>query len=156
MFYISVVINGVLRKQNSYKLLERESTKRGLNSGVFGVLQKDTANYLPHPDVASTGATRKAPVVIAETDSEKEREIARDVKTSQRHEAERMADARTAKSAKSSKDKGKSVAEDAPRKKPFVPTQALREKLLGSSIAVEKARLSRESKTDSGKRKRES
>ncbi|KAL3677497.1 hypothetical protein R1sor_027445 [Riccia sorocarpa] len=73
----------------------------------------------------------------------------------QRHEAERMAATKTAKSAKSSKDKGKSVDEDPPKKKPSVPTQAPREKLLGSSFAAEKARLSRESKTDSGKRKRE-
>ncbi|KAL3689758.1 hypothetical protein R1sor_016067 [Riccia sorocarpa] len=77
---ISVVINAVLRKQPSYKLLERESIKRALSSGVFGVLQKDAANYLPHPEVASTGATRKAPTARVETDSEEEREIARELR----------------------------------------------------------------------------
>ncbi|KAL3692900.1 hypothetical protein R1sor_006551 [Riccia sorocarpa] len=147
------MINGVLRKQNSYKLLERECIKRALNSGFFGVFQKDTAHYLSHPEAASTGAPRKAPAATGETGSEKERAISRDVKASQRHEAERMA---AAKTAKSSEDKGKSVDEDPSKKKPSVPTQAPREKLLGSSIAVEKARLSHESKTDSGKRKRES
>ncbi|KAL3686308.1 hypothetical protein R1sor_008882 [Riccia sorocarpa] len=99
---ISVVINGVLKKHPSYKLLERESIKRALNSGVFGILQKDAAYYLPHPEVASTCATCQAPATRVEADSEEEREIAQDVKASQRHEAERMA---AAKAAKSSEDK---------------------------------------------------
>ncbi|KAL3683825.1 hypothetical protein R1sor_001847 [Riccia sorocarpa] len=82
------------------------------------------------------GATRKAVATTVETESEEEREIARDVKASQRHEAERMAAAKAAKSVKSPKDKCKSLVEDAPRKKPSVPTQAPREKLFGSTIAA--------------------
>ncbi|KAL3699021.1 hypothetical protein R1sor_017043 [Riccia sorocarpa] len=153
---ISVVINTLLRKQSGYKLLERECIKRALSSGVFGVLQKDAASYLPHPETATTCAPRKVAAAAVETDSEEEREVARDVKATQRHEAERMAKAKAVKSAKSGKDKGKAVVQEAPKKKPSAPMQAPREKLLGSSMAAENARLSRESKTDSGKRKRES
>ncbi|KAL3695711.1 hypothetical protein R1sor_009787 [Riccia sorocarpa] len=94
-----------------------------------------------------------APAPQDESDSEEDREITWDIKASHKHEVERTV---AAKSAKSLKDKGKSVAEEAPRKKPSVLTQAPKEKLLGSKIVVEKASLSRESKTDSGKRKRES
>ncbi|KAL3693409.1 hypothetical protein R1sor_007060 [Riccia sorocarpa] len=118
---ISVVINTLLRKQSGYKLLERECAKRALSSGVFGVLHKDAATYLPHPDAATTAAPRKASAAAVETDSEEEREIARDIKASQRHEAERMAEAKAAKSAKS-KDKGKAIVQEAPKKKSFAPT----------------------------------
>ncbi|KAL3684881.1 hypothetical protein R1sor_002903 [Riccia sorocarpa] len=143
----------------SMNLMDASASRRfqevGTSMNLMDVptLTKTMLITFPHLDAASTGATRKAPAARVATDSEEEREIARDVKASQRHEAERMA---ATKAAKSSKDKGKSVVEDAPRKNPFVPTQAPREKLLGSSIVGEKARLSRESKTDSGKRKRES
>ncbi|KAL3679196.1 hypothetical protein R1sor_022152 [Riccia sorocarpa] len=153
---LSVVINNVLRKQSGYKLVERECIKRALSSGIFGVLQREAASYLPHPELASAAAPRKPVTATAESDSEEEREVARDIKASQRHEAERMAEA---KAAKSSKDKGKVVLKETQKKKPSVPSQAPREKLLGSSFsaaAAETARISRESKTDSLKRKRES
>ncbi|KAL3676559.1 hypothetical protein R1sor_026507 [Riccia sorocarpa] len=152
----SVVINNVLKKQSGYKQVERECIKRALSSGIFGVLQREAASYLPHPELASAAAPRKPVTATAESDSEEEREIARDIKASQRHEAERMAEA---KAAKSSKDKGKVVLKETQKKKPSVPSQAPREKLLGSSFsaaAAETARISRESKTDSLKRKRES
>ncbi|KAL3696024.1 hypothetical protein R1sor_010100 [Riccia sorocarpa] len=99
-----------------------------------------------------------------------EREIARDVKASHKHEAERLAVAKAKffpkekgsqskssmdKDSLSSKDKGKSVVQEAPKKKPSVPTQGPKEKLLGSSIAAETAWLSSESKSDSNKRKRD-
>ncbi|KAL3685045.1 hypothetical protein R1sor_003067 [Riccia sorocarpa] len=55
---------------------------------------------------------------VVETDSDEEREIARDIKASQRHEAERMAEAKAAKSAKSVVDKkGKAVVQEASKKK---------------------------------------
>ncbi|KAL3701973.1 hypothetical protein R1sor_019995 [Riccia sorocarpa] len=163
---ISVVINEVLRKQPNYKLLERESIKGALNAGLFRVLPKAAAHYLPHPEVATKVAPRTALVARVDTDSEEEREIARDVKASQRHEAQRMAVAKekftkergSQSKSQSSKDKGKLLVQEAPKKKPSVPTQAHREKLLGSSMAAQAAettRLSRESKTDSNKRKRE-
>ncbi|KAL3675155.1 hypothetical protein R1sor_025103 [Riccia sorocarpa] len=79
---IGVVVNTVLRKQTGYKLIERECIKRALSFGVFGVLQRDAASYLPHPDAASTVAPRKAAATTIETDSEEEREIDRDVKAS--------------------------------------------------------------------------
>ncbi|KAL3681552.1 hypothetical protein R1sor_024508 [Riccia sorocarpa] len=153
---IAVVINGLLRNQTGYKLLERECIKRALSSGVFGVLQKETAYYLPHPDAATTAAPRKvvAAAATVETDSEEERDIQRDIKASQRHEAARMAEAKAAKSVRSVRDKGKNVVPEAPKKKPS--SQAPREKLLGSSIAAQSAWLSRDSKKDSGKRKRKS
>ncbi|KAL3683648.1 hypothetical protein R1sor_001670 [Riccia sorocarpa] len=97
-----VVINEVLRKQPNYKLLERESIKGALNAGLFGVLPKAAAHYLPHPEVATKVAPRTAPVARVDTDSEEEREIARDVKASQRHEAQRMAAAKE----KFTKEKG--------------------------------------------------
>ncbi|KAL3690377.1 hypothetical protein R1sor_016686 [Riccia sorocarpa] len=150
---IAVVVNAVLRKQTGYKLIERECIKRALNSGVFGVLQRDDASYLPHPEATSTVGPRKAAAATVETDSEEQREIARDVKASQRHEAERMAEAKAAKSARSGKDKDKNIVQETLKKKPSLPSQAPREKLLGSSIVAETARLSRESKTDNGKRK---
>ncbi|KAL3694393.1 hypothetical protein R1sor_008044 [Riccia sorocarpa] len=90
------------------------------------------------------------------SDSEEEREIARDIKASHRHEAERMAEAKAAKSGRSSKGKGNVVVQETQKKKPSVPSQAPREKLLGSSMAAETARISREFKTESVKRKRES
>ncbi|KAL3677795.1 hypothetical protein R1sor_020751 [Riccia sorocarpa] len=161
-FQISVVINNLLRKQSGYRLLERECIKRALSSGVFGVLQKDAATYLPHPEVASSAKPRKPSAAVVESESDEEREIARDIKASQRHEAERMAEAKAfkaaknAKSAKSAMDKGKAVVQDAPKKKRTDSTSAPREKLLGSSMVAEKARLSRESNTETGKRKRES
>ncbi|KAL3684462.1 hypothetical protein R1sor_002484 [Riccia sorocarpa] len=80
-------------------------------------------------------------------------------KDSQRHEAARMAEAKSAKSGRSAKGKGKVVVQETQKKKPSVPSQAPREKLLGSSFAAaaaETGRNSRESKTDSLKRKRES
>ncbi|KAL3689391.1 hypothetical protein R1sor_015700 [Riccia sorocarpa] len=154
---LSVVINNVLRKQSGYKLVECECIKRALSSGVFGVLQREAASYLPHPELASAAAPRKPVTATAESDSEEEREIARDIKASRRHEAERMAEAKAAKSSKPSKDKGKNVVLETQKKKPSVPSQAPREKLLGSSFsaaAAETARISRESKMDSLKRKR--
>ncbi|KAL3690292.1 hypothetical protein R1sor_016601 [Riccia sorocarpa] len=155
---IAVVINGLLRNQTAYKLLERECIKRALSACVFGVLQKETAYYLQHPDAATTAAPRKvvAAAATVETDSEEERDIQYDIKASQRHEAARMVEAKAAKSVRSDRDKGKNVAPEAPKKKPSVPSQAPREKLLGSSIAAQSAWVSRESKTDHGKRKRES
>ncbi|KAL3687179.1 hypothetical protein R1sor_013488 [Riccia sorocarpa] len=156
---IGLVINNVLRKQSGYKLIERECIKRALSSGVFGVLQREAASYLPHPELASTAAPRKAVAATNETDSDEEREIARDIKASQRHEAARMSEAKSAKSGRSAKDKGKVVLQETQKKKPSVPSQAPREKLLGSSFAAaaaETGRNSRESKTDSLKRKQES
>ncbi|KAL3680190.1 hypothetical protein R1sor_023146 [Riccia sorocarpa] len=157
---ISVVINNLLRKQSDYKLLERECIKRALSSGVFSVLQKDVATYLPHPEAASSAVPHKPSAAVVETDSDEEREIARDIKASQRHEAERMAEAKAALAAKSAKSavdrKGKAVVQEASKKKRTNSTQAPREKLLGSSMVAEKARLSRESNTETGKRKRES
>ncbi|KAL3676293.1 hypothetical protein R1sor_026241 [Riccia sorocarpa] len=156
---LSVVINNVLRKQSGYKLVERECIKRALSSGVFGVLQREAASYLPHPELASAAAPRKPVTATGKSDSEEEREISRDIKASQRHEAQRMAEAKAAKSSKPSKDRGKNVVLETKKKKPSVPSQAPREKLLGSSFsaaAAETARISRESKTDSLKRKRES
>ncbi|KAL3686189.1 hypothetical protein R1sor_004211 [Riccia sorocarpa] len=71
-----------------------------------------------------------------------------------------MAEAKSAKSGRSAKGKGKVVVQETQKKKPSVPSQAPREKLLGSSFAAaaaaETGRNSRESKTDSLKRKRES
>ncbi|KAL3685659.1 hypothetical protein R1sor_003681 [Riccia sorocarpa] len=88
---------------------------------------------------------------------------AKDSQASQRHEAERMAEAKAAKATKSAKSvvdkKGKAVAKEAPKKKRTDSTQAPREKLLGSSMAAERAeraRLSRDSNTETGKRKRDS
>ncbi|KAL3695629.1 hypothetical protein R1sor_009705 [Riccia sorocarpa] len=156
---IGMVINNLLRKQSGYKLVEHECIKRALSSGVFGVLQREAASYLPHPELASTAAPRKAVAATNDTDSEEEREIARDIKASQRHEAARMAEAKSAKSGRSAKGKGKDVVQETQKKKPSVPSQAPREKLLGSSFAAaaaETGRNSRESKTDSLKRKRES
>ncbi|KAL3699841.1 hypothetical protein R1sor_017863 [Riccia sorocarpa] len=156
---IGMVINNLLRKQSGYKLVECECIKRALSSGVFGVLQREAASYLPHPELASTAAPRKAVAATNDTDSEEEREIARDIKASQRHEAARMAEAKSAKSGRSAKGKGKVVVQEIQKKKPSVPSQAPREKLLGSSFvaaAAETGRNSRESKTDSLKWKRES
>ncbi|KAL3688641.1 hypothetical protein R1sor_014950 [Riccia sorocarpa] len=146
---IAVVVNAVLKKQSGYKLNERECIKCALSSRLFGVLQREAASYLPHLEAASTVAPRKATTATVESDSEEEREIARDVRASQRHEAQRIAEAKAAKSAK---DKGKNVVQEAPKRKPSVPSLAPREKFLGSSMVAETARISRESKTDSGKR----
>ncbi|KAL3688456.1 hypothetical protein R1sor_014765 [Riccia sorocarpa] len=128
-------ISEVLRKQPNYRLLERESIKGALNAGLFGVLPKAAAHYLLHPEVATKIVSRPAPAARVDTDSEEEREVAHDLK--------------------STKDKGKAVVQEAPKKKPSVPTQGPKEKLLGGSMTAETARLSRESKTDSNKRKRE-
>ncbi|KAL3680962.1 hypothetical protein R1sor_023918 [Riccia sorocarpa] len=110
-------------------------------------------------DLLSARDSQKAVAATNDTDSEEEREIARDVKASQRHDAERMVEAKAAKSGRSAKDKGKVVVQETQKKKPSVPSQAHREKLLGSSfvvVAAETGRNSRESKTNSLKRKRES
>ncbi|KAL3677199.1 hypothetical protein R1sor_027147 [Riccia sorocarpa] len=71
--------------------------------------------------IALGGAPSKAAAATGETDSEEECEIARDIKASQRHEAERMAEAKAAKSTKSGKDKCKTVVKEAPKKKSSVP-----------------------------------
>ncbi|KAL3691759.1 hypothetical protein R1sor_005410 [Riccia sorocarpa] len=133
------------------KNMDRKTSKIALGGDLMsakdsqlrsiGVLQKDAATYLPHPEAATTAAPRKTSAVAVETDSEEEREIARDIKASQRHEAERMAEAKAAKSAKSKK-KGKAIVQEALKKKSSALTQAPREKLLGSSIVAETARLS--------------
>ncbi|KAL3692480.1 hypothetical protein R1sor_006131 [Riccia sorocarpa] len=100
------------------KLMDRKTSKIALRGDLMSGKdsQKDAASYLPHPEAASTCAPSKAAASIGETDSEEEREIARDVKASQRHEA------KAAKSAKSGKDKGKTIVKEAPKKKPSVPT----------------------------------
>ncbi|KAL3694773.1 hypothetical protein R1sor_008424 [Riccia sorocarpa] len=142
------------------KLMDRQQSKIALGGDLLSAKdsQKEAAYYLPHPDAASTTAPRKVAAAAAtvETDSEEEREAQRDIKASQRHEAARMAEAKAAKSGRSGRNKGKNVVPEAPKKKPSVPSQAPREKLLGSIIAAQSAWVSRESKTDSGKRKRKS
>ncbi|KAL3680180.1 hypothetical protein R1sor_023136 [Riccia sorocarpa] len=93
---------------------------------------------------ASTAAPRKVVAATNDTDSEEEREIARDIKASQRHEAARMAEAKSAKSGRSAKGKGKDVVQETQKKKPSVPSQAPREKLLGSSFAAAAAETGRD------------
>ncbi|KAL3698161.1 hypothetical protein R1sor_012237 [Riccia sorocarpa] len=146
---------GFVRLMLDPKFLERQISKTALGPGLLSAER----SQVPHDP----------PAARVDTDSEEEREIARDVKASQKHEAQRMAAAKAKfskekgsqskvscdKDSQSSKDKGKTVVQEAPKKKPSVPTQVPREKLLGSSMAAETARLSRESKTDSNKRKRE-
>ncbi|KAL3698538.1 hypothetical protein R1sor_012614 [Riccia sorocarpa] len=136
------------------KNMDRQTSKTALSGDLLSAKdsQREAASYLPHPELASTTAPRKAVAAVVETDSEEEREIARDIKASQRHEAERMAEAKAAKSGRSSKGKGKDVVQETQKKKPSVPSQAPREKLLGSSMAAETARISRESKPESVKR----
>ncbi|KAL3681054.1 hypothetical protein R1sor_024010 [Riccia sorocarpa] len=135
---ISICIDKVIRSQPSYKLLERESIKGVLNAGVFGVLPKAAAHYLPQPEVAP-----KVPapaVAVVETDEDDD-EIDEDICQTKQHEAERWAAAKKP----TPKDKGKVVVLTQPKKKPAVSSQAPREKLLGSSINAEKARQNRES-----------
>ncbi|KAL3692273.1 hypothetical protein R1sor_005924 [Riccia sorocarpa] len=144
------------------KLMDRQQSKIALGGDLLSAKDSQVHHECHGPPVdphaAATAAPRKVAAAAAtvETDSEEEREVQRDIKASQRHEAARMAEAKAAKSGRSGRDKGKNVVPEAPKKKPFVPSQAPREKLLGSSIAAQSAWLSRESKTDSGKRKRES
>ncbi|KAL3699930.1 hypothetical protein R1sor_017952 [Riccia sorocarpa] len=126
------------------KNMDRKTSKIALGGDVMSAKDshKDVATYLPHSEAATTADPRKTAAAAVETDSEEEREIARDVKATQRHEAERMAEAKAAKSAKCGKDRGKAIVQEAPKKKPSPPTQIPREKLLGSSMAAENARLS--------------
>ncbi|KAL3690296.1 hypothetical protein R1sor_016605 [Riccia sorocarpa] len=143
------------------KNMDRKTSKTALGGDLLSARdsQREAASYLPHPELASTAAPRKAVAATNDTDSEEEREIVRDVKASQRHEAERMAEAKAARSGRSAKDKGKVVVQVTQKKEPSVPSKAPREKLLGSSFAAaaaETGRNSRESKTDNLKRKRES
>ncbi|KAL3683740.1 hypothetical protein R1sor_001762 [Riccia sorocarpa] len=152
---------GFVRLSMDPKYLDRQVSKTALGGGLLSAER----NQVPH-GLATKVAPRSAPVARVDTDSEEEREIARDVKASQRHEAQRIAAAKekftkekgSQSKSHSSKDKGKIVVQEAPKKKPSVPTQAPRKKLLGSSMAAqaaETASISRESKTDSNKHKRE-
>ncbi|KAL3698326.1 hypothetical protein R1sor_012402 [Riccia sorocarpa] len=117
-------------KQSNYKLPEREPIKGALNSGLFGVLPKAAAHYLPHPKVATKAVSRLAPAARVKIDSQEESEIARDLTASQKHEAQRMAAAKATfskekgskskssrdKDSQSSKNKGKSVVQEARRR----------------------------------------
>ncbi|KAL3682148.1 hypothetical protein R1sor_000170 [Riccia sorocarpa] len=137
---ISVFIDKVIRSQPNYKLLEREAVKGALNAGVFSVLPKAVVHYLPRPDIA-TKATAPAAAFVETDDDEDENE--KDIHQSKQHEVDRWAAAKIPPP----KDKGKAVQLTQPKRKPAVPSQAPREKLLGSSINTEKARLDRESLT---------
>ncbi|KAL3695313.1 hypothetical protein R1sor_009389 [Riccia sorocarpa] len=96
------------------KYMDRQQSKIALGGDLLSAKgsQKEAAYYLPHPEAATTAALRKvvAAAATVETDSEEERDIQRDIKASQRHEAARMAEAKAAKSVRSGRDKGKNVA----------------------------------------------
>ncbi|KAL3683134.1 hypothetical protein R1sor_001156 [Riccia sorocarpa] len=70
-----------------------------------------------------------------------------DIRQTKQHEAERWAAAK-----KPAKDKGKVVVISQPKKEPVTASQAPREKLLGSSINAEKARLSHETQSQAQNR----
>ncbi|KAL3702175.1 hypothetical protein R1sor_020197 [Riccia sorocarpa] len=132
---------GILLKciSNTSKILEVLAMKDG---GTFVRLTLETKNMDRNTSKIALGGDLMS---------------AKDSQVSQRHEAERMVEAKAAKSAKSVVDKkGKAVVQEALKKKRTDSTQAPREKLLGYSMVAERARLSRESNTEIGKRKRDS
>ncbi|KAL3680646.1 hypothetical protein R1sor_023602 [Riccia sorocarpa] len=106
------------------KNMDRQTSQTALGGDLLSARdsQRKAASYLPHPELASIAAPRKAVAAAVETDSEEEREIARDIKASQRHEAERMAEAKAAKFGRSCKGKGKDVVQETQKKKPSVPS----------------------------------
>ncbi|KAL3701176.1 hypothetical protein R1sor_019198 [Riccia sorocarpa] len=115
-------------------------------------MAKDPSHYLPHPECGKK--SRETAVVQAkeagDEDDVEDEEFAEDIRQTQRHEKDRWDAAR-----KSHKDKGKAVDSSQPKKKSHSTPQAPKEKLLGSSMVVEKTRLSRESDNDARRRKRE-
>ncbi|KAL3676667.1 hypothetical protein R1sor_026615 [Riccia sorocarpa] len=146
---------------NASKILEVLAMKDGVTFVRLTLetknMDRNTSKIALGGDLMSAKDSQVHHDSVVEEDSDEEREIARDIKASQRHEAERMVEAKAAKSAKSVVDKkGKAVVQEAPKKKRTDSTQAPREKLLGSSMVAERARLSRESNTETGKRKRDS
>ncbi|KAL3694348.1 hypothetical protein R1sor_007999 [Riccia sorocarpa] len=144
---LHVVIDKVVSSQSKRKLLERESIKQALSSGIFDVLPKDVVHYLPSPELAAKTSVRPIAAELELSDDEDDA-IAEDIPQTKVHEAEPWASAK-----KSHVDKGKAVAVEEPKKKPVSRPKG---KLLGTSINAEKARFNRDTQKDSKKRPRES
>ncbi|KAL3677650.1 hypothetical protein R1sor_020606 [Riccia sorocarpa] len=141
-----------MQSNQNYKLLERKTIKEALNARFFALMSKDPSHYLPHTESVkkSRGRAVVQDDIRGEEDDIDEEEVAEDIRQSKRHEKERWDAAR-----KAHKGKGKAIDTSQARKKSQSTPQATKEKLLGSSIAAEKTRLSRQSENDGGRRKRE-
>ncbi|KAL3680954.1 hypothetical protein R1sor_023910 [Riccia sorocarpa] len=116
------------------KLMDRQQSKVALG----GDLMSAKASQLLHechgipvdPHAASSATPRKVAAAAVGTDSEEEREVQRDIKASQRHEAARMVEAKAAKSVRS-RDKGKNVVPENQRR-----SHLCLPRLLGKSSSV--------------------
>ncbi|KAL3697385.1 hypothetical protein R1sor_011461 [Riccia sorocarpa] len=152
---------GFVRFDLNPKYCDMQESMTTLGAKLLSAQNSQTAmHYLSHPEVTTKTLALPAVVVESESEDEEDAGIAEDIRQSKQHEAQRWAAAK-----KPAKDKGKAIVLSQQKKKPVVASQAPREKLLGSSINAEKARLSREtqsqvqndeSKVDDKKRKRDS
>ncbi|KAL3678144.1 hypothetical protein R1sor_021100 [Riccia sorocarpa] len=136
-------IGGMIEKfityAKNFKLLEHEAIKEALEAGVFGDIDGDPNLYLPHPEI---GLKKKpaAPVVVEDDEeSMDEQDFFKEVTAGQ---------AETARLWEENKKKGvkgkEKIVPTAPSKKSDNNPPAPKEKLLGSSIRAESARLTRE------------
>ncbi|KAL3700778.1 hypothetical protein R1sor_018800 [Riccia sorocarpa] len=131
---IHIIIDEVLVKQPKRKLLEQESIKQALSSVIFGVLPKEAVHYLPYPELAAKTPVRPSAAEL-ELSEDEDDSIAEDIRETKAHEVECWAAAK-----KSHGDNGKGVAPEESKKK---PVSRPKEKLLGTSIDAERARLNR-------------
>ncbi|KAL3702023.1 hypothetical protein R1sor_020045 [Riccia sorocarpa] len=125
----------------NFKLLEREAIKEALEVGVFGDIDGDPNLYLPHPELGSKKKPA-GPIIVEEDEESMDDEDSFKEVTAGKAETARLWEENKKKSVKG-KEK---VVQTAHSKKSDNNPPAPKEKLLGSSIRAETARLSREAK----------
>ncbi|KAL3690830.1 hypothetical protein R1sor_004481 [Riccia sorocarpa] len=135
---IGGMIEKFITSAKNFKLLEREAIKEALEAGVLGDIDGDPNLYLPHPEI---GSKKKlyAPVVVEDDEDSMDDEDFFEV-TAGQAETARLWE----KNKKKSVNGKEKVVPTAPSKKSDNNPPAPKEKLLGSSIRVESARLTRE------------
>ncbi|KAL3681424.1 hypothetical protein R1sor_024380 [Riccia sorocarpa] len=141
------MIEKFITSAKNFKLLEREAIKEALEVGVFGDIDDDPNLYLPHPKIGSKKKLA-APVVLEDDEESMDEEDFLKEVTAGKAETARLREENKKKGVKG-KEK---VVPTALSKKSDNNPPAPEEKLLGSSIRVETARLSREAEKISKKR----
>ncbi|KAL3700590.1 hypothetical protein R1sor_018612 [Riccia sorocarpa] len=136
---IGGMIEKFITSAKNFKLLEREVIKEALEAGVFGDIEGDPNLYLPHPEIGSKKKPSAPVVVEDDEDSMDEEDFFKEVTAGQAETSRLWLENKK----KSVKGKEK-VVPTAPSKKSENNPPTPKEKLLGSSIRAESARLTRE------------
>ncbi|KAL3678855.1 hypothetical protein R1sor_021811 [Riccia sorocarpa] len=140
MFHqIGGMIEKFITSAKNFKLLEREAIKEALEAGVFGDIDGDPNLYLPHPEIGSKKKPSAPIVVEDDEESMDDQDFFKEV-TAGQAETARLWEENKKKDVKG-KEK---VVPTTPSKKSNNNPPTPKEKLLGSSIRADSARLTRE------------